>query len=39
MAAKAVEFISEIMYQFDVPNNIITYNGTPFTAREFMDFL
>jgi hypothetical protein len=28
MAAKAVEFISEIMYRFNVPNNIITNNGT-----------
>jgi hypothetical protein len=27
-AAKAVEFIREIMYRFDVPNNIITNNGT-----------
>jgi hypothetical protein len=25
--AKAVEFIKEIMYQFGVPNNIITDNG------------
>jgi hypothetical protein len=24
----AVEFIKEIMYRFDVPNNIITNNGT-----------
>jgi hypothetical protein len=36
--AKAVEFISKIMYQFDVPNNIITDNGTRFTARKFKDF-
>jgi hypothetical protein len=27
-AAKAVEFIREIMYKIDVPNNIITNNGT-----------
>jgi hypothetical protein len=27
-AAKAVEFIREIMYWFGVPNNIITDNGT-----------
>jgi hypothetical protein len=33
--AKVVEFISEIMYRFSVPNNIITDNGTQFTAREF----
>jgi transposase InsO family protein len=35
---KAVEFIKEIMYMFGVPNNIITDNGTQFTAREFKDF-
>jgi hypothetical protein len=33
-----MEFISEIMYWFDVPNNIIIDNGTQFTVREFMDF-
>jgi transposase InsO family protein len=38
IAAKAVEFIKEIMYKFSVPNNIITDNGTQFTAREFKDF-
>jgi hypothetical protein len=27
-AAKAIEFIKEIMYMFAVPNNIITDNGT-----------
>jgi transposase InsO family protein len=37
-AAKAVEFIKEIMYKFSIPNNIITYNGTQFTMREFEDF-
>jgi transposase InsO family protein len=37
-AAKAVEFIKEIMYKFSIPNNIITYNGTQFTATEFKDF-
>jgi hypothetical protein len=31
--AKAVEFIKEIMYQFGIPNNIITDNGTQFTVR------
>jgi hypothetical protein len=35
---KAVEFIKKIMYKFDIPNNIITDNGTQFTAREFKDF-
>jgi transposase InsO family protein len=37
-AAKAVEFIKKIMYQFGVPNNIINDNGTQFTAREFRYF-
>jgi transposase InsO family protein len=37
-AAKAVEFIKEIMYKFGTPSNIITDNGTQFTAREFKDF-
>jgi transposase InsO family protein len=36
--AKAMEFIKEIMYQFGVPNNIITDNGTQFIVREFKDF-
>jgi hypothetical protein len=30
---KAVEFIKEIMYRFDMPNNIIIDNGTLFTVR------
>jgi transposase InsO family protein len=33
-----VEFISEIMYRFGVPNSIITDNVTQFTVREFRDF-
>jgi transposase InsO family protein len=37
-AAKAMEFVGEIMYKFGVPNNIITNNGTQFTMREFKDF-
>jgi transposase InsO family protein len=36
--AKAVEFIKEIMYMFGVPNNVISDNGTQFTARELKDF-
>jgi hypothetical protein len=36
--AKAVEFIKESMYRFDVPNNIITNNRTQFTVREFKYF-
>jgi hypothetical protein len=38
IAAKAIEFIKEIMYRFCVPNGIITDNGTQFTTREFKDF-
>jgi hypothetical protein len=38
IVAKLVEFIKEIMYRFVVSNNIITDNGTQFTAREFKDF-
>jgi transposase InsO family protein len=38
IAVKAVKFIKEIMYRFGIPNNIITDNGTQFTAREFKDF-
>jgi hypothetical protein len=37
--AKAMEFIKEIMYRFSVPNNIITNNGTQFTAREIKRLL
>jgi transposase InsO family protein len=37
-AAKAVEFIKDIMYRFDIPNNILTDNRTQFTVREFKDF-
>jgi IS30 family transposase len=37
-AAKAVEFISEIMHHFGVLNTIITNNGTQFIAREFTSF-
>jgi hypothetical protein len=36
--ARVVEFIKEIIYRFDVPTNIITDNGTQFTARQFNDF-
>jgi hypothetical protein len=38
IAAKAVEFIKEIMYLFGIFNNIITDNGTQFTVREFKHF-
>jgi transposase InsO family protein len=38
IAAKAVEFIREIMHRFGVPNNIIIDNGTQFTTRESKAF-
>ena len=37
-AKKACEFLDEIMTRFGVPNQIITDNGTQFTAHEFMDY-
>ena len=37
-AAKAVEFISEIIHRFGIMNTIITDNGTQFTARKFTTF-
>jgi hypothetical protein len=36
--AKLVEYIKDMMYQFGVPNNIITDNGTQLSAREFKNF-
>jgi hypothetical protein len=38
IAAKAVEFMKEIMYRFGILNNIITDNRTQFTVREFKDY-
>jgi hypothetical protein len=37
-AAKAVEFIREIMYWFGIPNTIIIDNRTQFTTKGFRDF-
>jgi ribonuclease HI len=34
-AAKAVEFIQDIMHRFGIPNRIITDLGSPFTAIKF----
>jgi hypothetical protein len=34
-AAKAVKFIQDIIHCFGIPNRIITYLGSPFTAIEF----
>ncbi|XP_014661283.1 uncharacterized protein LOC106804516 [Setaria italica] len=35
---EAVEFFLDIIYQFDVPNYIITNNGTNFTCKKFLNF-
>ena len=38
IAAKAKEFFQDIVVRFDVPNRIITDNGTQFTSVEFKDW-
>jgi transposase InsO family protein len=37
-ATTAVKFFESIVYRYDVPNSIITDNGTNFTSGEFQDF-
>ena len=37
-ALTAVNFIKSIIFRFGVPHNIITDNGTNFTAPEFQNF-
>ena len=37
-AAKAAEFIEEITHGFELPNWIITDQGSSFTGSEFWDF-
>jgi transposase InsO family protein len=37
-AAKAVEFIQDIMHHFGIPNRVITDLGSPFTAIEFRNW-
>jgi transposase InsO family protein len=37
-SAKAVEFIQDILFRFEIPNNIITDLGSNFTSSEFFDF-
>ena len=32
------EFIQDIIHRFEVPNRIITDNGTQFTGQKFLDF-
>jgi transposase InsO family protein len=36
--AKAVEFIQDIIFRFEIPNSIITDLGSNFTSSEFFDF-
>ena len=35
---EAVKFFLDIIYQFGVPNSIITDHRTNFTEKKFMDF-
>jgi transposase InsO family protein len=37
-SAKAVEFIQDIMFRFEIPNSIITDLGSNFTGSGFFDF-
>jgi hypothetical protein len=37
-SAKAVEFILEIIFRFEIPNSIITILESNFTSSEFFDF-
>jgi hypothetical protein len=37
-AAKAVEFIQDIMHRFGIPNRVITNLSSPFTAIEFRNW-
>ena len=35
---QAVQFFTDIVYRFGVPNSIITDNGTQFTGKKFLAF-
>jgi hypothetical protein len=35
---QAMTFFTDIIYRFEVPNSIITNNGSQFTGRKFMNF-
>jgi transposase InsO family protein len=35
---EAVSFFTDIIYHFDIPNKIITDNGTQFTGKKFINF-
>jgi hypothetical protein len=34
---QAVSFVQDIIFRFEVPNSIITDNGTQFTGERFLD--
>jgi transposase InsO family protein len=36
---EAAKFFLDIVYRFDVPNTIITNNGTNFTGKKFLEFV
>jgi transposase InsO family protein len=38
MAEQAVTFFTDIIHRFEVPNSIITDNGSQFTGRKFLEF-
>jgi transposase InsO family protein len=35
---EAISFFTDIIYRFDIPNTIITENGTQFTGKKFLNF-
>ena len=35
---QAMQFFTDIVYRFGVPNSIITDNGTQFTGKKFLRF-
>jgi transposase InsO family protein len=35
---EVVSFFTDIIYRFDIPNTIITDNGTQFTGNKFLNF-
>jgi transposase InsO family protein len=35
---EVISFFTDIIYQFDIPNTIITDNGTQFTGKKFLNF-
>ena len=37
-SGQAVQFFTDIVYRFGVPNSIIMDNGTQFTGKKFLEF-